>query len=512
MLNGLISARPVVLGVVALSLLVVAPWASAGGLSAGARHALAAPPLNDSFVAAQLLGGEVGEVVATSKDGTKEAGEPAHAGEAGGASVWFQWTAAREGSLTVWVNVPTFDTVMGVYTGGAVGALTEVASNDDYGASTASRVTFPVDVGTTYRIAVDGVGGTEGPFRLRWRQGPVNDFFADAEVLTGPSGSVEGSSFGATAEPGEASELSAVSTWFRWTAPEDGSFGFHVRSAEGLTVYTGSSPGTLVALGPTGTELVFTAVAGTEYSVRVAGFTWNDGFPFTLFWGESPTNDAFANAIEIDGSTGKTAGSTAFAGEETGEPPRGTATVWYTWTAPTTGHFRSDAWMVDDTAWGWINTTLAVYRGATVDALTLVARNTGWWQSPLPEAGSAVSFRAVAGTAYSIAVDSGGSFSWGPFELRWYPGAIIFGKAGSDQIKGTAGRDYIDGRGGNDVLRGLGGSDYVVGGSGRDRLFGEGGADLLDSRDFVRGNDEIDGGSGTDRAIRDRQDTVRNVP
>ena len=512
MLHALISLRRVVLAGAALISLVVAVPSAFAEAPAAAGGGLVAAPLNDAFSAAQLLNGEVGEVASTSKDGTKEVGEPAHAGEAGGASIWFQWTAQREGSLTVWVNVPTFDTVMGVYTGTAVDALTEVASNDDYGATTASRVTFPVDAGTTYRIAVDGVGGADGQFRLRWRQGPVNDFFADAEVVAGLAGSVERLSFGATAEPGETIDLSAVSTWFRWTAPEDGSFGFHVRGAEGLTVYTGSSIGALTQVGETGSEVIFPALSGTQYSVRVARSNWNIDDPFTLFWGQSPANDSFDTATELAGPNGNTVGSTAFATLETGETAQGGNSVWYTWTAPATGHVRFDVWMTDEETWGWTDTILKVSTGATVDALTRVARNDDWYGRGLPEFGSAVSFRAVAGTDYVISVETWSSFSWGPFALRWYPGAIIIGNSKANRLNGTAGRDYVDGRGGNDVLHGLGGNDIVVGGDGRDQLFGDGGADLLDSRDFVRGNDEIDGGPGRDRAIRDRRDSVRNVP
>ena len=472
MLHALISLRRVVLAGAALISLVVAVPSAFAEAPAAAGGGLVAAPLNDAFSAAQLLNGEVGEVASTSKDGTKEVGERAHAGEAGGASIWFQWTAQREGSLTVWVNVPTFDTVMGVYTGTAVDALTEVASNDDYGsrAETTYRIAvdddggamavqtplrrarkhfFPIPscrvftylrrprravspfhlerrhdlVSGTTRIAVDGVGGADGQFRLRWRQGPVNDFFADAEVVAGLAGSVERLSFGATAEPGETIDLSAVSTWFRWTAPEDGSFGFHVRGAEGLTVYTGSSIGALTQVGETGSEVIFPALSGTQYSVRVARSNWNIDDPFTLFWGQSPANDSFDTATELAGPNGNTVGSTAFATLETGETAQGGNSVWYTWTAPATGHVRFDVWMTDEETWGWTDTILKVSTGATVDALTRVARNDDWYGRGLPEFGSAVSFRAVAGTDYVISVETWSSFSWGPFALRWYPGA-----------------------------------------------------------------------------------------
>ena len=50
---------------------------------------------------------------------------------------------------------------IGVYTGTSLGALTQVGT----GATSAS---FNVVAGTTYRIAVDGNGGTTGTFKLEW--------------------------------------------------------------------------------------------------------------------------------------------------------------------------------------------------------------------------------------------------------------------------------------------------------------------------------------------------------
>ena len=99
-------------------------------------------------------------------------------------------------------TVPTFDTVLGVYTGSVVGSLTEVASNDDFGAKTRSRVTFQVCPGTEYRI-----GG-----RSRWSEQP---FPPSLEAGSGATSSPmlrswpihralsRGPVYGATAEPGD---------------------------------------------------------------------------------------------------------------------------------------------------------------------------------------------------------------------------------------------------------------------------------------------------------------------
>ena len=242
-----------------------------GALPSQARAA----PLNDDFADAQLLEGEFGEVPATNKKAAKEAGEPNHADNAGGRSVWFHWIAQRPGTLSVWTAKSAFDTLLAVYTGSSVDALTELASNDDIGVSTNSRVSFATVVGTDYFIAVDGYDGANGPFLLRWRQGPENDDFADAQLLTDDAGSVTGTAFGATVETGEPAIEGAATAWYRWTASRDATFGFAVsEEAREVAIYTGTSVDALTPIAE-GKEALFAASAGTEYSIAVAG--WRPG-------------------------------------------------------------------------------------------------------------------------------------------------------------------------------------------------------------------------------------------
>jgi hypothetical protein len=100
---------------------------------------------------------------------TKQAGEPDHAGDPGGASIWYLWVAPANGSLSLDTSGSGFDTVLAVYTGTSVDALTETGS--DIGVVTghaASAVTADVVAGTVYRIAVDGYGGATGAVRVNW--------------------------------------------------------------------------------------------------------------------------------------------------------------------------------------------------------------------------------------------------------------------------------------------------------------------------------------------------------
>lgn len=120
------------------------------------------PPVNDNFEAASELAGLAPPTaVATNAGATKQTGEPNHAANAGGRSVWYRWTAPASGSASANTCGATFDTVLAVYTGESVGALTPVASNDDSAgdcgqSALQSAVTFDATAGVTYWIAVDG--------------------------------------------------------------------------------------------------------------------------------------------------------------------------------------------------------------------------------------------------------------------------------------------------------------------------------------------------------------------
>jgi hypothetical protein len=127
------------------------------------------PPANDNFANAQSVSGTTGQVLGAENPGaTKEPGEPNHYGNPGGKSVWYRWTAPTAGNASVDTSGSTFDTLLAVYTGSAVNALTQVAANDDGGVDLTSTVTFPAVGGTTYQIAVDGYYGASGTLNLRW--------------------------------------------------------------------------------------------------------------------------------------------------------------------------------------------------------------------------------------------------------------------------------------------------------------------------------------------------------
>jgi subtilisin len=126
------------------------------------------PPENDDFADAQALAGDpTASVTGANPVATKEAGEPNHHGITGGGSLWYRWTAPASGPVAIDLCGSDFDTVLAVYTGSAVGALTPLAGDDDSGCGLASLVSFDATGGVTYRIAVDGYHSSRGNFELQ---------------------------------------------------------------------------------------------------------------------------------------------------------------------------------------------------------------------------------------------------------------------------------------------------------------------------------------------------------
>jgi hypothetical protein len=127
-------------------------------------------PPNDNFANAISLTTDSGSLTGTNVNGTRELGEPAHAGYMGDKSVWYTWVSPFNGQATFDTIGSNFDTTLAVYIGPAVNQVLNVAQNDDIVAGTnkASRVQFNVTAGTTYRVVVDGWNGEYGSITLNW--------------------------------------------------------------------------------------------------------------------------------------------------------------------------------------------------------------------------------------------------------------------------------------------------------------------------------------------------------
>ncbi len=134
-----------------------------------------AQPVNDMFANATVISGTNVSVGGNNVNATKEAGEPNHAGDTGGHSVWWVWTAPKTDFATVSTTGSSFDTLLAVYTGSTVSALIRIESNDDDAdaGTRTSKLSFAATVGQTYRIAVDGWNAESGTIQLQLKMGPL---------------------------------------------------------------------------------------------------------------------------------------------------------------------------------------------------------------------------------------------------------------------------------------------------------------------------------------------------
>lgn len=248
-----------------------------------------APPANDQFTNAVVVTGTPFSQAEFVNCATKQTGEPNHAGNTGGHSIWFTWTPASNHTAVLNTKCSNFNTLLAVYTGNSISALTLVTNNNDIVASVnvLSQVTFPALAGTTYRIAVDGAGGAVGTAVLNVNP-PANDDFTTAFLLTGTAGTTNGFTLGASKEsyePAHAYDVGGRSVWFRWVAPSNGLVDFNTAGSTfdtTLAVYTNSPVTNLTLIaandddaqsgGLLTSRLWFYALAGRTYRIAVDGF------------------------------------------------------------------------------------------------------------------------------------------------------------------------------------------------------------------------------------------------
>ncbi|MDQ1694675.1 MAG: hypothetical protein QOJ03_28, partial [Frankiaceae bacterium] len=409
-----------------------------------------APPANDNLAHATTLSSRLPmSVRGTNRDATAEVNELGHSNvfdDAGGSTVWYRWTAPASGLVTVdtcagraGAGVES-DTNLAVYTGDAMLSLEEIAVAWYDSCGRGVHVSFDAVAGTTYKIVVGGTHGHQEPFTLgmHWAHAPANDDHGSATRI-GPKlpVSINGSNIDATDEP--QGFLPATEVWYSWIAPRTErvvaetcattSMSTHVAVVAGRPSddVTEEVPNTTARCGEYGESVSFDAVAGASYRIAVGGATYlsQGNFRLTLRTVRPPANDAFANAEVIRGSLPNTVrGSNVDATRETGEPFHAIQghdhSVWYRWTPKTSGLVTIDTCGSD------MGTLLAVYTGTAVADLHRVASGGA---DAYACGGSKLTFSVVAGTTYSIAVDSAVQF--GPVSAEVGDVVLHFTCAGS---------------------------------------------------------------------------------
>lgn len=97
---------------------------------------------------------------------SKESGEPSHAGNSGGHSLWWTWSASVDDTVQLSTLGSTFRTLMAIYTGTNVNGLTLITNSASPAGSNGTTLTFTALANTTYQFAVDGFGGATGTVAL----------------------------------------------------------------------------------------------------------------------------------------------------------------------------------------------------------------------------------------------------------------------------------------------------------------------------------------------------------
>ena len=116
-------------------------------------------PVNDNFASRITLAGNSVTTTGWNYNATLQSGEPTLANAAAGSSVWWSWTPATSGRLTLNATGSAVPATVAAYTGNAVAALVNVQGG--FGS-----IGVDVNAGTPYAIQLAGQNGAQGALSL----------------------------------------------------------------------------------------------------------------------------------------------------------------------------------------------------------------------------------------------------------------------------------------------------------------------------------------------------------
>ncbi len=354
------------------------------------------PPANDAFAARVALEGTAVKFGGSLATATAEDGEPAVRG-ARHRSRWWTWTAPSNGSARIANTGDGAPAVVAVYRRGDLFQLETVAdSQTEFGNAcirfwhARDAVEWDTVAGQAYEIQLDRNADADmnQAFKvaLSFVPAPANDNLPGATVLAGTDISVDANNFGSTydaRDPVLPGETGAGSVWYRWPVPGRGVVqvttnqpvrfaepSFEILPPDGtwpvgvvVTISLPSCSGPIVDLHPLpefspvfgiyapngsveGRPYLSLLGYGTNAAVaEVYGDAWIqfDGHAGTsgetkmnLLFTPPPSNDDFANRIVLPSAPVKVGGRTFAATAETADGSFARS-VWWEWTAPTSG-------------------------------------------------------------------------------------------------------------------------------------------------------------------------------
>ena len=488
-----------------------------------------ASPANDAFSSPANVTSGGGPHNGTNVGATKEPDEPDHAGNVGGASVWFSWNVPTAGTWEISTEGSTFDTLLAVYAGDSLESLAEIASNDDAGGgSTTSRVIVDADAGSSFRIAIDGFNGAQGDYRIITTMSGASA--PDTTITSAPSSSssvtatfefesdvasalflcsLDGSAPTACASPHRYSDLQPGPHVFEVAAESDG-----VRDpTPARWEWTVNDGGPLDDCDILGTSMSDT-LRGSDTAETICGLGGDDlviggGGDDTLRGG--PGDDALAGGAGNDEISGDAGNDLA---DYSASPRRVVARLS---DGTVTGDGSDHLVGVEDLA-------------GSPHADTLVGNDAA---NGLRGLGGRDDLRGGPGSDVLDGGEGDDTLLAGPGNDRVNGGLgvdhlrfvgargvdvdLVVGRAfgdgndvlnGVENVSGTPGLDAIRGNGAPNVLNGAAGGDTISGRAGRDVLTGGYGHDRI----YGAGDRRLDGGPGSDRCTsRGRSCENRNL-
>ena len=244
-------------------------------------------PENDDFASALAIQGASGTVPLDLLNATPETGEPDvdPDRDRAAASVWFTWQAPETDQFRFHLpsvlpksSLARRDYVH-VFQGQNLPSLKPVAAG-------LWRAAFRAEEGDLYHIRIAGLSRGIA-MNLAWdlSSRPENDDFINARSLGSDPARIAGTTSGATLEANEIFGVPAASTWYRWTAPNDGRWVFEA-AGQRVLAFNGESLPTLRLVSDTpAAHADFPTREGEEYFVMVGDIEGeSEGNDFELKW------------------------------------------------------------------------------------------------------------------------------------------------------------------------------------------------------------------------------------
>jgi hypothetical protein len=356
---------------------------------------------NDDFANRSILSGTNIELELSLKVATKEPGEIGAFDGFAVHSAWYSWTAPGRGELHLQAEAISSNTnrlTRCVHFSGVPSRenWNLVSMIQDFNSKIYSTWTL-VRPGSDFNLAVDTMnygdytsfaGSMDVRLSLSFIPAPANDEPDNPAILTGEHLAVPSTLRAASPE----STNSVRTVWYEWTPERSGlASAVAVPSMVDVSVYTRSDSGSLLLITNSPTN-VFSATAGTAYILCARSSATEPGPDFTLRVDlDGPENDNFEARSPLFGVHTNFFIWNFRASTQPGEPVNQMSSVWWTWTAPSSG-------------WATIRAAsrvgISIFTGTNVTNLTEVPveRITAWPSSLF----SSTSFNCVAGKEYQI--------------------------------------------------------------------------------------------------------------